>query len=154
MNALDLWHECRRLGITLGVNGERLRYDGPAQAIARMLPLMKANRDALLECVRSVAGALIDADSSAPFLPWGYATPASLRLMRDELDATIRTLADLEGWPRDLRDEIVRLAMTGPPYDVAADLAYFRDRLAVVRDEIAVCAAMAARSWRFDPARH
>jgi hypothetical protein len=153
VNSLDLWHECRRLGITLGVNGERLRYDGPSQAVRAMLPAMKANRDALFECVRAVAGALLDSETGSPYLPWGYATPADLNAMRDELIVTIRMLADLEGWSPELREAVVRRAIAGPAYDAAPNLNYFRDRLAAARDEIAVRAALAARGWRFDPAQ-
>jgi hypothetical protein len=153
VNALDLWHECCELGIVLGVNGERLRYDGPEQAVARMLPLMKANRDALRDCVSAVSGALLDPETGSPYLPWGYATPASLNAMRDELTAIVRALAGVEGWPCDLLDSIMHRAIAGPAYDVAPNLSYFRDRLAAARDEIAARAAIAARSWRYDPAK-
>ncbi|WP_321929971.1 hypothetical protein [Paraburkholderia guartelaensis] len=153
MNALDLWHECRRLGIVLCANGERLRYDGPTDAVRHLLPALKANRDALLECVQVLDGALIDPETGSPFLPWGFAIHGDLSRMRGELIVTIHTLADLEGWPHELREAIVRRAVCGPAYDAAPNLAWFRDRLAAARDEIAVRAATAAQSWRFDPAK-
>jgi hypothetical protein len=114
VNALDLWHACRALGIVLGVNGERLRYGGPDEAVARMLPEMKANRDTLRDCVIALAGALLDAETGSPYLPWGYALPDTFGPARDELTETIHALAVIETWPRELLDSVMERAMCGP----------------------------------------
>jgi hypothetical protein len=96
MNALDVWHRCRRLSIALSINSDRLHYDGPKTTIGLVLPLMKANRDALKECVVALSGCGF---ADGPYLPWGpYLEPSDLaRWQRDVLDV-VANLARLEGW--------------------------------------------------------
>ncbi|WP_246795668.1 hypothetical protein [Burkholderia perseverans] len=66
MNALDLWHGCRLRSISLHMNGDQLHYDGPPEAVEKMLPWMKVCRDALLHCVSELDGALY---ANGPYLP-------------------------------------------------------------------------------------
>ncbi|WP_070108168.1 hypothetical protein [Burkholderia plantarii] len=132
MNALDLWHACRLRSISLHMNGDRLHYDGPPEAIERMLPWMQACRDDLARCVAELDGALY---ADGPYLPWGpVITPARLASMQRELCEVVDTLAKLEQWSCDSYGLVVGAIERQPISTLRPDLAYFTERLAAARD--------------------
>ncbi|WP_186214377.1 hypothetical protein [Burkholderia gladioli] len=134
MNALDIWHECRRWSITLQLNGDRLHYDGPPASIAHMLPKMKACRDDLLRCVVELDGALY---ADGPYLPWGPPVDcAQLKAMQRELFEVVDELAKLERWDDDAYDLVVGAIERQPISTLRPDLAHFRERLRSVQAEI------------------
>lgn len=134
MNALDIWHECRRWSITLQLNGDRLHYDGPPASIARMLPKMKACRDDLLRCVVELDGTLY---ADGPYLPWGPPVDcAQLKAMQRELFEAVDELAKLERWDDDAYDLVVGSIERQPISTLRPDLAHFRERLRAVQAEI------------------
>ncbi len=151
MNALDLWHECRRLSMSLSLNGDRLQYEGPEEAIDRMLPAMKAHRDDLLECVRAVSDTLIDPGSGAPYLPWGpYLGTGGIQRFRAKHVDIIERLADMEGWPQEHRDDVLARAIRGPLADLLPNLHHFNERLAEAKAQEAAREKIRARSWRLN----
>jgi hypothetical protein len=132
MNALDLWHECRRRSIDLSVTtGGKLHYDGVPAVVEPLLPAMKANRDALLACVAALDGALY---ADGPYLPWGpFLRPDRLKQWQRELFEVVDELARLEGWRDDDYDLVIGAIERQPISTLRPDLAHFRDRLAAAR---------------------
>jgi hypothetical protein len=146
MNALDLWVECRRRGIRLQLNGETVRYNGPKDAVAAMLPTMKAHKPELVECARVLDGLPIE---DGPFLPWGpYLTPEKLAEWQRELFAVVDELAELERWPADAYDLIAGQIERQPVSTIRPDLTYFRAQLDRVKLEGRERKQRAARAWR------
>jgi len=131
VNALDIWHECRRRSIDLRSAEGQLHYGGPPALVAPMLPSMKQNRDALLACVVAMDGALF---SDGPYLPWGpFLSPDRLKEWQRELFDVVDELARLEGWHADDFDLVVGAIERQPMSTLRPDLTYFRRRLAAVR---------------------
>jgi hypothetical protein len=127
MNALDLWHECRRRSITLSLNGDRLHYAGSPAAVDPMLATMKAHRDALLACVIALDGALL---ADGPYLPWGAClTPDRLKAWQRELFEVVDELARLEGWHDDDYDLVIGAIDRQPISTLRPDLHHFKERL-------------------------
>jgi hypothetical protein len=127
VNALDLWFQCRARSISLSLNGDRLHYDGDPAAVEMMLPAMKANRDALRECVISCNGSLFE---DGPFLPWGpYLNAGTLRQWQRDLFAVVAELAKLEGWRDDHYDIVVGAIERQPISTLRPDLHHFSERL-------------------------
>ncbi|WP_374625070.1 hypothetical protein [Pandoraea sp.] len=127
MSALNLWHECRRRSLTLTMNGDKLRYTGPEESIAAMLPAMRANRDALFACVSQLVGLPVE---DGPFTP--YIPPATLEQVQQwqaELDASIVDLAALEQWPDQMLESVLFLVERQPVSTLQPDLYHFRERL-------------------------
>ncbi|SAK96879.1 hypothetical protein AWB75_07057 [Caballeronia catudaia] len=124
MNAFDLWFECRRRGISLKLNGETVRYNGPEKVVAAMLPAMKAHKAELINCTRALEGLPIE---DGPFLPWGpYLTPEKLAEWQRELFTVVDELAALEGWSEHRYDLIAGQIERQPVSTIRPDLTYFR----------------------------
>lgn len=128
MTALDLWHECRRRAVDLSITAEgKLHYDGAPAMVAKLLPAMRENRDALLDCTRALHGALF---ADGPFLPWGpFLNPDLLKQWQRQLFEAVDELARLEGWPDDHFDLVVGAIERQPVSTLRPDLAHFRARL-------------------------
>ena len=128
MNALDLWCECRRQSIALSVTADgKLHYDGAPPLVEKLLPAMKANRDALLACVVALDGALY---ADGPYLPWGpFLNPDRLKQWQRELFEVVDELARLERWRDDDFDIVIGAIERQPVSTLRPDLAHFRDRL-------------------------
>ena len=126
MTALDLWHECRRKAVALSVTVEgKLHYEGAVAST--LLSTMKDNRDALIECVAALDGALF---GDGPYLPWGPYTNADLlKQWQRELFEAVDELARLEGWPDDHFDLLVGAIDRQPVSTLRPDLAHFQARL-------------------------
>jgi hypothetical protein len=132
MNALDLWYECRRRSIALSVTADgKLHYDGAPPVVEKLLPAMKANRDALLACVVALDGAL---NADGPYLPWGpLLNPDRLKQWQAELFDVVDELARLEGWRDDDYDLVIGAIERQPISTLRPDLAHFRERLDAAR---------------------
>ncbi|WP_186159064.1 hypothetical protein [Burkholderia gladioli] len=134
MTPFEIWAECRRSGITLTVNGDRLSWRGPKASADRLLPVMRANREALRECVRELAGLPVE---DGPFLPWGPPmTPELVTQWQRELHEVVTELARLERWDDDSFDHVAMCIERQPLSTLRPDLAYFRERLRAVQAEI------------------
>ncbi|MGF6636181.1 hypothetical protein [Paraburkholderia sp. MM6662-R1] len=145
MNALDIWHECRRRAVTLSLNGERLHYDGASEAVESMLPTMKAHREGLLACVTALDGALV---ADGPYWPWGpYLSPERLHEWQRELSDAVDDLAKLEGWPQADRDRVLICIEQQRASTLHPDLAYFHERLREARASAVAREAIAKRNW-------
>jgi len=131
MTPLEIWTECRRSGITLAVDGNRLTWRGPKDVADRLLPVMRANREALRECTRELDGLPVE---DGPFLPWGpYVAPCLLESMQRELFEVVDELAKIERWRDDDYDLVIGAIERQPISTIRPDLAYFRERLLAVR---------------------
>jgi len=131
MNALDLWHLCRRRSIALTINGDRLTYSGAPALVDPLLPAIKANRDALFACVAALDGALY---ADGPYLPWGpFLHPERLQEWQRELFEVVDELARLEGWRDDDYDIVIGAIERQPISTLRPDLAHFRERLDAAR---------------------
>ena len=85
------------------------------------------------------------------WLPWGPRFSADdVRRMRTDLVGIIETLADMERWPAEHRDDVLARAVRGPLADLLPNLAHFRERLATAQAQAAARAATSRRAWRFD----
>lgn len=127
MSPFDLWCECRRLSIHLTIHGDRLRYQGPEDAVKTMLPLLAEHKAALAACVADLARHPV---ADGPFMP--YIVPLSPERVADlqvDLRTTISEVADIEGWPDDCLTRLLGLVARQPVSALADDLAYFRGRL-------------------------
>lgn len=127
MNALDLWHLCRRRSIALTINGDRLTYSGAPALVDPLLPAIKTNRDALFACVAALDGALY---ADGPYLPWGpLLNPDRLQQWQRELFEVVDELARLERWRDDDFDIVIGAIERQPVSTLRPDLAHFRERL-------------------------
>lgn len=127
MNALDLWHLCRRRSISLTINGDRLAYSGAPALVDPLLPAIKANRDALFACVAALDGALY---ADGPYLPWGpFLNPDRLKQWQRELFEVVEELARLERWRDDDFDIVIGAIERQPVSTLRPDLAHFHERL-------------------------
>lgn len=134
MTPLEIWIECRRSGITLIVDGDRLMWRGPKEAADRLLPAMRANRAALRQCARELNGLPLE---DGPFLPWGpYMTPELVKHWQRELYDAVTELARLEQWPDEFYDHVVLCIERQPLSTLRPDLTHFTERLAVARASI------------------
>jgi len=131
MNVLDIWFECRRLSVTLTVDGERITYRGPDRSVQRMLPVLKQHKPALLASLGDIQGLPVE---DGPFMPWGpYMTPERLAEWQRELYGAVCEVAKLEGWPDETFDLIVGAIERQPISTLRPDLAHFRERLERLR---------------------
>ncbi|EKS73143.1 hypothetical protein BURK_001710 [Burkholderia sp. SJ98] len=88
---------------------------------------MKANRDALLECVLAVSGTLFE---DGPFLPWGpYLNTETLKQWQRDLFEVVDELARLEAWPDEQYDIVIDAIERQPVSTLRPDLHYFREQL-------------------------
>ena len=127
MNALDIWHLCRRRSISVTINGDRLAYSGAPALVDPLLPAIKANRDALFACVAALDGALY---ADGPYLPWGpFLNPDRLKQWQRELFEVVDELARLEGWRDDDYDLVIGTIERQPISTLKPDLNHFRKRL-------------------------
>lgn len=90
-------------------------------------------------------------EPAGEFWPWApYLTAADIERFRTDLVVLIETLADVEQWPDEYRDDVLTRAIRGPLADLLPNLHHFNGRLTEA------CAAVAARetssrqAWRFD----
>ncbi|RRJ34368.1 hypothetical protein [Pandoraea apista] len=127
MNALDLWHECRRRSLRLSLNGDKVRYTGPEESIAAMLPAMRASRDALLECVSFVTGLPIEDGPFMPYMP--QATLDQVRQWQADLDAAIVEFAELVDWSDELLERVLFQVERQPISTLLPDLHWFRSEV-------------------------
>ncbi|MBB2930142.1 hypothetical protein [Paraburkholderia silvatlantica] len=90
-----------------------------------------------------------DGGEDAPCWPWApLLTVDDVRRMRVALVQTIETLAEFEGWPRELLDDVLAHAVRGPLSALLPDLNHFAERLAEARTERAARIALKRRTWR------
>jgi hypothetical protein len=164
MTTIEILQRATELHVRLVLVGDKIRMIGPVRAVDELIPDVTAHKSEMVAYLRAAVdgheavpadciGALHAADGGL-FLPWGPCLwPDEVRRGRDELSGLIVKLAELERWPDTLRDSILSRAMSGPLADLLPNLHYFRERVTVARDEAAMRVALAARAWRYDPAR-
>jgi hypothetical protein len=129
MNAFEIWVECRRRAIKLAADGDRLSYKArDAATVERILPLLRDNKAALLDCVKELQGLPVE---DGPFLPWGpYLTPQLLAEWQRELYEAVQEVARFEGWPQAVFDLVVGAIERQPMSTLRPDLAHFKERAA------------------------
>ena len=127
MSPFELWCECRRLSVRLTVHGDRLRYQGPEDAVKTVLPMLAENKAAMVACVADLSRYPM---ADGPFMPWcAPMSPDRAAALLDDLRATVSKVADIEGWTTDCLTRVLGLIARQPVSTLADDLAYFRGRL-------------------------
>ncbi|GJH04489.1 hypothetical protein [Paraburkholderia terrae] len=151
MNVTQILSKAHTMGVSLSLNGDAVKLRGPAHAIEALKPQLapfKAEIVAHLRAAASTAeyvpadcvGVLHDPDGGL-FLPWGpYLSPDELKQMRAELVRMIDCLARLEGWARELRDDVMGRAMRAPLSDLLPNMHHFRNRTAASHAAAIACA--------------
>ncbi|WP_343661095.1 hypothetical protein [Ralstonia sp.] len=126
MSPFELWCECRRLSVHLTVHGDRLRYQGPEDAVKTVLPMLAGNKAAMVACVADLSRYPM---ADGPFMPWcPPMSPERAAALLDALRATVSKVADIEGWPDEYLARLLGLLARQPASTLADDLAYFRER--------------------------
>ncbi|WP_233862868.1 TubC N-terminal docking domain-related protein [Paraburkholderia adhaesiva] len=163
-NVAQILSKAESLGVRLSLlDSDRVHMAGPKEARDALRGDVIAHKPEIIAYLRETAndpahasddctGAL-GSDDGALCLPWGPRIDTeSVNQMRAELVGMIETLADLEGWPHDLLNDVVTRAMRGPLADLLPNLHHFRERLDTARTEAQAREATAARSWRANEA--
>ncbi|QUP53551.1 hypothetical protein GO998_07120 [Ralstonia syzygii] len=133
MSPFELWCECRRLSVRLTVSGDRLRYQGPEDAVKAMLPVLAENKTAMVACVADLLRYPV---ADGPYMPYMVPlSPERVAGLLEDLRATIGEVADIERWMDDHRAHLLGLVVRQPVAGLADDLTYFRERLMAARDE-------------------
>lgn len=182
MSAPAIVERAAALGVSLWVEGERIGIEGPAYGVATVKPELAACKPEvlayLLELRQGVkssaagdppagkaandaqagrddcAGALVDAESGAPFLPWGpYLSPADVQRLRDELVDMADALAQAEAWTVERRADTMERAANGPLSDLLPNAEHFNARVIEHRAEAEARALLAVPGWRLDRAK-
>ncbi|MCG5073039.1 hypothetical protein [Paraburkholderia tagetis] len=97
----------------------------------------------------SASGGALRSRSGGLYLPWGpYLSADDVHHLRADLAGMLEDLATLEGWPRELLDDVMARAMRGPLADLLPNLHYFRERLKAMRAQVAARDEAARHSWR------
>ncbi|MFM0002743.1 hypothetical protein PQR57_17115 [Paraburkholderia dipogonis] len=161
MSIVHILSKAQSLGVRLWLAGDVVKMRGPANAIAAIKPDIAAHKPEVLTYLRAAsddlnsvpadcAGALRHPDGGL-YLPWGpYVDHAQLKAMQRELFEVVDELAKLERWRDDDYDIIVQTIERQPVSTLRSDLAYFAERLRVVRAAAAAWEVAAKRSWRYD----
>jgi hypothetical protein len=90
-------------------------------------------------------------EPAGEFWPWApYLTAADVERFRTDLVAMVETLADVEQWPDEHREDVLTRAIRGPLADLLPNLHHFNERLTEARAAVAAQETAARRAWRFD----
>ncbi|RDK01624.1 hypothetical protein [Paraburkholderia lacunae] len=148
MNVTTLVNEAKAAGVRLYLKDGKVKLRGPVEAMKAVKPKLAPHKAEILAYLR-------DAESNGvragEFWPWApYLGSDDVRRMRAELVAMIETLADMERWPADHRDDVLSRAIRGPLADLMPNMHHFNERLTAARAEAATRAALEQRTWRFD----
>lgn len=82
------------------------------------------------------------------FLPWSpYIDPRKVRELRAELIEMIETLATLESWPHECRDDVLTRAIRGPLADLLPNISYFERRVIDAQCRVAAAELRDSRTW-------
>ncbi|MFM2422467.1 MAG: hypothetical protein RL291_997 [Pseudomonadota bacterium] len=150
MNAIQILERARRLGVSLFVAGDRVRMRGPAEALAQIKPEIAASKAEVMAQLVALGGSLTDTDGPGTLPCAPRLMPDDVRAHRAELISLIEALAALEGWQRELLDNVLERAIRGPLSDLMPNLHHFRERLDGARAEEKTRKATAARAWRME----
>ncbi|NYH23957.1 hypothetical protein [Paraburkholderia bryophila] len=161
-NARDLLGMANAAGVSVSLEGGIVRLRGPAAAIAATKPKLAPFKSEIVAYLRAAAkdadkppadhALMLRDESNGLYLPWGpYMSADDVRRLRAVLADVIAELSRLEGWAHVDLDDITSRATRAPLSALLPDVRYFGERLAAARDEAAARAALAARTWKYDP---
>lgn len=98
---------------------------------------------------QSPADGALRSRSGGLYLPWGpRLSPEDVRRLRADLAGMLEELAALEGWSRELLDDVMARAMRAPLTDLLPNRHYFRERLSAMRAQSAARDEAARHTWR------
>lgn len=157
MSVGQILSKAQAMGVRLSLNGDTVKLRGPANAIATIKPELAAHKPEIVAHLRHVTtvpadclGALRDPDGGL-YLPWGgHLSPNDACRMSGELIDMIETLADMENWPPELRDDVRTRALRGPLADLLPNYSHFRERLDAARAAGSARTALEMRSWHLE----
>ncbi|CAJ9625238.1 hypothetical protein [Burkholderia pseudomallei] len=159
MSIAHVLRKAESMGVTLRLEGDRVKVGGPRAAREAIRPELAAHKPEIVAHLRATAnhaepipadcvGALRDPDGGL-YLPWGARlSPDDVLAKRVELAELIEGLADYEGWSDAQRDDVLARATRGPLYDLLPNLAYFRERVIVAAAEYQASEALADNERR------
>ncbi|MGT2471545.1 TubC N-terminal docking domain-related protein [Paraburkholderia terrae] len=145
MSIPSLIRNAEAVGVRIYLRDGRVKLRGPEvamEAVRASLAPRKAEIIAYLQSAEQQAG---------EFWPWApYLNADDVRRFRTELVGAIETLAEMERWPDEHRDDVLTRAIRGPLADLLPNLHHFSFRLSEAKAEAAARAKAQARTWRFD----
>ncbi|MGN8064311.1 hypothetical protein ACTJK4_21855 [Ralstonia sp. 22111] len=136
--AAQILSRARAANISLWVEGERLRFKGPKDAVEELKPELAANKPEIVAHLRRATSDAVDLSrypvADGPYTPYVVPlSPERVAGLLADLRATIGELADREGWTGDQRAHMLGLVARQPASTLADDLAYFLHRRELVR---------------------
>jgi hypothetical protein len=141
MSISQIFSKAQSLGVRLRVEGDLVKMKGPAAAIAAIKPEIAAHKAEVMAYLRDVA----------EFWPWApYLGASDVERFRTELVGIIETLADMERWPLERRDDVLARATRAPLADLLPNTHHFNERLQAARAEAEARDAATRKSWRFN----
>lgn len=134
MSVARILTKARAAHVTLWVEGERLRFKGPREAVESLKPELAAHKPEIVACLRRSKNEAADLSrypmADGPYMP--YVVPMTrerVSTLLADLRATIGKVADIETWSDHYRAHVLTLVARQPISTLADDLAYFRRRL-------------------------
>lgn len=134
MSVAQILSRAKAAHVFLWVDGERLRYKGPREAVELLKPELVANKPEIVEYLRRAANdaAMLShyPVADGPYTPYVVPmTPEHVAGLLVDLRTTIGALAEIEGWTDQYRVHLLSLVARQPVSTLTDDLAYFRERL-------------------------
>ncbi|MEZ0191838.1 hypothetical protein AB9X41_21815 [Ralstonia solanacearum] len=138
MSAAQILSRAIAAHVVLWVDGERLRYKGPREAVDLLKPELAANKPEIIEYLRRAATDAVMLPrypvADGPFTPYVVPmTPEHIAGLLTELRTTIGKLAEIEVWPDEHREHLLSLVARQPISTLTDDLAYFQGRLSTIK---------------------
>lgn len=122
--------------------------EGEAAATPPATPVTACSGSVTPEPREASDGAL-RSRSGGLYLPWGpYLSADDVRRLRVDLAGMLEELAALEGWRRELLDDVMTRAMRAPLTDLLPNRHYFGERLKAMRAQLAARDEVARHTWR------
>lgn len=121
MNLEQLISECRRSGISIRIDGDKIKLRGDSLVLKAAADRLRPHKTELLNYLATVAAK--DANISAPYTP--YCCPVSPELVH-ELHMLIAQYAQLYNLSKDATARIIDAAKKQPLASVPASVKFFR----------------------------
>ncbi|VVE15041.1 hypothetical protein PIN31115_02829 [Pandoraea iniqua] len=133
MNAFEVWFLCRDRKVSLVATRPTLKYWGPADVLAEIVPLIRRHKVALLDLVESLDGLPV---ADGPFIPYTpLVSPEMLREWQAELMTLFARCVRHMGWGDEAIEEMQAALYRMPVYTVWIDLVHYRELAASIEQE-------------------
>jgi hypothetical protein len=139
MSAAALIERAASSGVTIRLDGDRLKINGPRETCDVLLPEIREHKSVIVAYLRE-AGDEVPDDAR-------HMSAAEFEKLRTEVVWLITELFVLERWSTSFLDGALDDAMAGSLASLMPNLEYFRERVAGVHAEIIARELAAARSY-------